>query len=150
MTKEPRFAIVALYSHTATLYDYDKGIEIDAVDVTYADDSEVNELYEKCAMLNAKHEEDLVYLKNVKEITRLETNNEMRTISYINHGDIWLYEKDYHLIMNVIDNVMVNTKNYATDKDQSIFLDFLLASGKRIQRGNGKNLFQYFEWVTLK
>lgn len=72
--KEPRYVIVALYGQTATLYDYGIGRELKSIDVTYADESEVRELYQECMLLNAKHEEDLLYLKNIEEFKNEQPN----------------------------------------------------------------------------
>lgn len=68
INEEPRYAVAAIYSQTATLYDYMKKREIKSVDASYADESDVRELFAECAILNAKHEDDLLYLKNINEL----------------------------------------------------------------------------------
>lgn len=67
-SRKPRFAVVAIYSNTATLYDYDKKKEIDSLDASYASTQEITELFQRCALLNAKHEDGLLYQEVVKEI----------------------------------------------------------------------------------
>jgi hypothetical protein len=65
---EPRFAVVAIYSNTATLYDYRNKKELESLDASYASDEEFKKLYQRCALLNAKHEDDLLYQKTINEL----------------------------------------------------------------------------------